>query len=128
MERDRNMINEKFTENELHKIQELMHLLKKNRKYIYLQPGESEILYFLVSDKMGPILKEFQGTPNEYIRFIVREQGNDDNTEKIFDVPKGSALSILKELEKGNRLLKITREAYKGRTRYIPTPANSDKE
>ena len=122
------MINEKFTEEEIHKIKELKHRLEKNKKYIKIQPGESKILYFIASDKMEPIPKQYQGKPNEQIRFPVIEQNDDDNTEKIFDAPKGSALSILEKLEKGHRVLKITREGSGSDTRYISTQVNSDKE
>lgn len=51
------MINEKFTEEEMHKIKELKHRLEKNKRYIKIQPGESKILYFMASDKMEPIPK-----------------------------------------------------------------------
>lgn len=120
------MINEKFTEEEMHKIKELKHRLEKNKRYIKILPGESKILYFMASDKMEPIPKQFQGKPNEQIRFPVIEQNDDDNTEKIFDAPKGSALSILEELEKGDRVLKITREGSGSDTRYKPTQVKSN--
>src|SRR5688500_634776 len=123
------MINEKFTEKELDKIRELKRKLQKNKKYVSMQPGESINLYFMASDKMEPVQKQYQGKPNEQIRFPVIEQDDDDdNTEKMFDVPKGSALSILEELEKGIRVLKITREGSGSDTRYISTSVNSDKE
>ena len=122
------MLNEKFSEQELDKIRQLKHKLQKNKKYVSMQPGESINLYFMASDKMEPVQKQYQGKPNEQIRFPVREQDDDDNTEKMFDVPKGSALSILEELEKGIRVLKITREGSGSDTRYISTSVNSDKE
>jgi hypothetical protein len=125
------MLNEKFSEDELHKIRELKRKLQKNKKYVNIhQPGESKNLYFMASDKMEPVQKLYQGKPNEQIRFPVIEldDDDDDNTEKMFDVPKGSALSILEELEKGHRVLKITREGFGSDTKYIPTPVNSNKE
>ncbi len=88
------MTNEKFSEEELNNIKKLEQSLKKDNKYIRIEPNTSKTLRFILSEEMGPVTNKFNEKPFEQYSFIVIEE-NTDNIERRFDVGKTSAQAIV---------------------------------
>lgn len=121
------MINEKFSEVELNNIKEIDQLLNKDNEYIKIEPGSSKTLRFVLSEKVRPIEKDYNGKTFIQYRFIVIDE-NSDNREKKLDVGKLAALDIIQKFNEGHKILNIERVGSGTSTRYIPRPIPKNTE
>lgn len=119
------MTSEEFSEEELNNIKKLERSLKKDNKYIKIEPNTSKTLQFVLSDEMGPVTNNFHDKPFQQYRFIAIEE-NTDNIERWFDVGKRSAEAILEKFNKGHKVLNIERIGSGTSTRYIPRPVSKN--
>jgi hypothetical protein len=116
------MISGKYSEQEISNINEIEQLLNKDSQYVSIGLGTSKILQFVPERKIEQVEKPYNGQTVRKIRFIVREPGSDNNSEKSFDVGKRSARLIIAKLKEGHTSLKIERIGSGKDTLYIPTP------
>jgi hypothetical protein len=118
------MINEKFSEEEINNIREIDELL--DSEYIRIEPNSNITLKFMLSEKVQPIKKEYNGKQFIQYRFTVM----DLRTGKIkkFDVGKIAALDITKKFNEGYKVLNVERIGSGTNTRYIPRPVTNNIE
>ena len=64
------MVNEKFSEEETNNIREIDQLLNKDNEYIRIEPGSSKTLRFILSEKVQPVEKEYNGKTFIQYRFL----------------------------------------------------------
>ena len=121
------MTNEKFSQEELNNIKKLEQSLKKDNKYIRIEPNTSKTLRFVLSEEMGPITNNFNDKPFQQYRFIAIEV-NTDNIPRILDVGKRSAQAIFEKFNEGYKVLNIERIGSGTSTRYIPRLVSSNIE
>ncbi|HSF50154.1 MAG TPA: hypothetical protein VLA74_05265, partial [Nitrososphaeraceae archaeon] len=87
------MTNENLSEEELNNIKKLERSLKKDSKFIKIEPNTNKTLRFILSEEMGPVTNNFNEKPFQQYRFIAIEE-NTDNIKRWFDVGKRSAEAI----------------------------------
>ncbi|HEX5187409.1 MAG TPA: hypothetical protein VFV86_11020 [Nitrososphaeraceae archaeon] len=121
------MNNEKLSQEELNNIKKMEQSLKKDSKYIKIEPNTSKTLRFILSEEMGPISKTYNEKPFEQYSFIAIEE-NTDNIERRFEVGKRSAEAILEKLKEGYKVLNVERIGSGTGTMYIPRPASNESE
>lgn len=119
------MINENFSEEELNNIKEIDQLLTKDNEYIKIEPGSSKTLRFILSEKVQPVEKDFQGKTFIQYRFTVIDE-NADQREKKLDIGKLAALDIVEKFNEGHKVLNIERIGSGTSTRYIPRPVTKN--
>lgn len=116
------MISEKYSQEEQNNLSEIEQVLDKSSQYIRIEPGDSEILQFVVGRKIEEVEKPYNGQLFRKISFTVVEPENNDNSEKFFEVGRRSARLIIAKLKAGNTLLKMERIGSGKETLYVPTP------
>jgi hypothetical protein len=116
------MISEKYSQEELNNLNEIEQVLNKSSQYVRVGPGESKILRFVIGRKIEEVEKPYNGQLFKRIRFTVCETGNNDSSEKIFEVGKRSARLIIAKLKEGFTVLKVERIGSGKDTLYVPTP------
>lgn len=121
------MANEEFSEEELNNIKKLEQSLKKDNKYIRIEPNTSKTLRFVLSEEIPSVPKKFNEKPFEQFSFTAIEE-NTDNIEKKFEVGKISAQAIVDKIKEGHKVLNIERIGSGTSTRYIPRPVSSNIE
>jgi hypothetical protein len=117
----KNMISQKYSEQEQNNLNEIEELLNKNSNYIIIGPGEKVVLRFLPERRIEEVEKTYNGQTVKKVRFIVIEPNSGSNQEKFFDVGRRSARLIIAKLKEGHTLLKIERIGSGKDTLYIPT-------
>ena len=125
MEKHKKMTYEKFSEEELNNIKKLEQSLKKDSKYIKIEPNTSKTLRFILSEEMGPVTNNFNDKLFQQYRFIAIEE-NSDNIERKFEIGKRSAEAILEKFNEGYKVLNIERIGSGTSTRYIPRPISKN--
>jgi hypothetical protein len=115
------MMNGKYSEQEINNINEIEQQLNRDSQYITISIGNSRILRFVTERKMEEVEKTYNGQAIKKIRFIVTDPNEEGKSEKYFDVGKRSARLIIAKLKEGFNLLKIERIGSGKETLYIPT-------
>jgi hypothetical protein len=115
------MMNGKYSEQEIININEIEQQLNSESQYITVAIGNSRILRFLTEKKIEEVEKTYNGQMIKKIRFIVTDPNEENKSEKYFDVGKRSARLIISKLKEGHTLLKIERIGSGKETLYIPT-------
>jgi hypothetical protein len=118
------MISEKYSQEEMNNLNEIEQVLNKSSQYVRIDPGESKILRFVLGKRIEEVEKPYNGQLFKRISFTVVETGNNDNSEKIFEVGKRSARLIIAKLKESYTVLKIERIGSGKDTLYVPTPVN----
>jgi hypothetical protein len=115
------VIDEKFSEEEINNIREIDELL--DSEFIRIEQNSNITLKFMLSEKVQPIEKEYNGKKFIQYRFTVM----DLRTGKIkkFDVGKIAALDIKKKFIEGHKVLNIERIGSGTNTKYIPRPVSN---
>lgn len=115
------MMNGKYSEQEINNINEIDQQLSKDSQYITITIGNSRILRFVTERKIEEVEKTYNGQAIKKIRFIVVDPNDENKSEKYFDVGKRSARLIIAKLKAGHTLLKLERIDSGKETLYIPT-------
>jgi hypothetical protein len=119
------MISEKYSQEEMNNLNEIEQVLNKSSQYVRIDPGESKILRFVLGKRIEEVEKPYNGQLFKRISFTVVETGNNDSSEKIFEVGKRSARLIIAKLKEGYTVLKIERIGSGKDTLYVPTPVTT---
>jgi hypothetical protein len=118
------MIGEKFSEEEINNIREIDELLDSD--YIRIEPNSNITLKFMLSEKVQPIEKEYNGKTFIQYRFTVMDVSTD--RAKKLDLPKTATVDITKKYIKGYKVLNVERIGTGTNTRYIIRPVFENSE
>ena len=102
-------------------IQRNIEARQQSSRFVKMQPGEKKVLQF-VPEKTEQVQAEFNGKKSLRFRYIVIEDGSNDDQEKYFEVSKRTSEDIDTFLSEGHTRLKINRSGSGVDTRYLIVP------
>jgi hypothetical protein len=120
--KNKKLISEKYSQEEISNINEIEQLLNKDNQYVSIGIGNKAILQFLPEREIKEVEKTYNGQLVKKIRFTVIDPNSGTNIEKNFDVGKRSARLIIAKLKEGHTLLKIERIGSGKDTLFISIP------